>query len=314
MRLDPVIDELAAQQHALVAIWQLHALGLSEREVARLRGGGRWRPVSRRVLALAGGAATDDQADMAAVLDVSPGGILSHHAAARRWGAPGFESTPMHVTRPRGISRRTSSLATVHEVIDVLPQHVKTMRGVPLTSPARTVFDLAGVVHPGRAERLLDWMWNERLLDGRTLDRTVAELASRGRTGSSLMRELAADRGPGYVPPASGLERRFEQILREAGVPPMRRQVDSGDDEWAGRVDFRDRELPLVAEIHSEKHHTSLVDRAADEARIARLEAAGLTVLVVWDTQVWHERAVVVAAVRQARRRLVAGRPQPTHR
>jgi len=241
---------------------------------------------------------------MAAVLDASPGAALSHGAAARRWGAPGFEQARLEVTRHRGIARRASSLTRVHEVVDLLPAHIKLVRGVPVTSPARTAFDLAGSLHPARAERLLDWMWNEHLLDGRTFDRTVRELAGRGRTGSTLMRELAAARGPDYVPPASGLERRFMQILSRHGLPDMRRQVDSGGDEWAGRVDFRDRELPLVAEINSEKHHSSLVDRAADAARLARLESAGLTVLVFSDTQVWHEPDEVAARLREARLRL----------
>jgi very-short-patch-repair endonuclease len=308
MRLDSVIHELASQQHSLVAIWQLQALGLSGQELLRMRRGDRWRPLTRRVLALVGGVDTDDRLDMAAVLDASPGAVISHGAAARRWGAPGFDRSTLHVTRHRGVSRRRSPLATVHEVIDLLPTHVKVMRGVPLTSPARTAFDLAGSLHPGRAERLLDWLWNERLLDGRTLDRTITELAARGRRGSALMRELAAERGPDYVPPASGLEDRFLQLLRRAGMASMRRQVDCGDDEWAGRVDFRDHELPLVAEIHSEKHHTALVDRAADAARIARLEAGGLTVLVFWDTQVWHDPDAVTAALAEARRTLRAAR------
>jgi very-short-patch-repair endonuclease len=308
MRLDSVIDELASRQHSLVAVWQLRALGLTDQELHRVRGGDRWQPLTRRVLALVGGVDSEDRSDMAAVLDASPGALLSHGAAARKWGAPGFDHASRHVTRHRGISRRQSSLTRVHEVVDLLPSHVKLMRGIPLSSPARTVFDLAGSLHPGRAERLLDWMWNERLLDGRTLDRTVAELAARGRTGSALMRELAAERGPGYIPPASGLEGRFGQILGRAGIETMRRQVDCGDDEWAGRVDFRDQELPLVVEIHSEKHHTSLVDRAADAARMARLEGAGLTVLVLWDTQVWHEPAAVTSAVTEVRRALRAAR------
>lgn len=308
MRLDPVIDDLAAQQHSLVGTWQLRALGLSDREVFRVRHSDRWRPLTSRVLSLAGGVDTDDRCDMAAVLDASPGAVLSHGAAARRWGAPGFDNTSLEVTRHRGIARRASSLARVHEVVDLMPAHIKLVQSVPVTSPARTVFDLAGSLHPGRAERLLDWMWNERLLNGRTLDRTVAEMAARGRTGSALMRELAAARGPDYVPPASGLERRFMQILSQRGLPPMRRQVDSGGDEWAGRVDFRDRELPLVAEIHSERHHTSLVDRRADAARIARLEEAGLTVLVFWDTQVWHEPGTVATRLVEARRRPRADR------
>jgi very-short-patch-repair endonuclease len=312
MRLDGVIDELAAAQHSLVAVWQLQALGLDDTEVWRLRQGERWRPVTCRVLALVGGVDTDDRTDLAAVLDASPGAVLSHGAAARRWGAPGFGTDRLHLTRHRGVSRRISPLAKVHEVIDLLPEHVKEVRGVPLTSPARTVFDLAGSLHPARAERLLDWMWNERLLDGRTLDRTVSDLAARGRTGSALMRELATDRGPDYVPPASGLEARFVQILQRAGIASMRRQVDSGDGQWVGRVDFRDRELPLVAEINSEKHHTSLVDRAADAARTAALEAAGFTVLVFWDTQVWHDPDTVAAQVAAARRHLSSHDGSPT--
>lgn len=173
MRLDQVVDELAASQHSLVATWQLMALGLSKTERSRLVNGERWQPLTRRVLALAGGAPSPDREDMAAVLDASPGAVLSHEVAARRWGARGFDDVARHVTRHRGVARRSSSLARVHEVIDLLPIHIKVVRQVPITSPARTVFDLAGRLHPARVEALLDWMWNERLLDGPTLDRTV---------------------------------------------------------------------------------------------------------------------------------------------
>lgn len=308
MRLDSVIDELAASQHSLVATWQLMALGLSKTERARLVHGDRWQPVTTRVLALAGGSASADRDDMAAVLDASPGGVLSRAAAARRWGARGFDGARRDVTRHRGVTRRSSSLARVHEVIDLLPVHIKVVRRVPVTSPARTVFDLAGSLHPARVEALLDWMWNERLLDGRTLDRTIGELAARGRSGSRLMRELADARGPGYVPPASGLERRFAKILHDHRLPLMRRQVDIGGEEWGGRVDFRDDVLPLVVEVQSEKHHTSLVDAAADAARRNRLVAAGFTVVEVWDTKVWHDPRFVAGQVRAGRREARAGR------
>jgi very-short-patch-repair endonuclease len=168
------------------------------------------------------------------------------------------------------------------------------------------VFDLAATCHPARLERLLDWFWNERLLDGATLDRTVRELARRGRTGSTLMRELAATRGAGYVPPASTLERRFEQVLEQHLVPSMRRQVDSGGESWSGRVDFRHRSLPLVVEVHSEKHHTSLVDRADDARRRRALEDDGLEVVIVWDYEVWHEPGVVADRVRASERKVQA--------
>src|SRR3546814_8936301 len=87
-------------------------------------------------------------------------------------------------------------------------------------------------------------------------------MAQRGRPGIRTMRQVLATRGLDYVPPASNLEARFEQILLQAGDAPMRRQVDIGDgDRWIGRVDFRDAELPLIVEIQSERFHASLIDK-----------------------------------------------------
>ena len=308
MRLDDQIEALATRQHSLVAAWQLYGLGASRTEVDRIRQGRRWSTLTPRVLALRGSPATVERDLMAAVLDASPGAVVSQASSAALWGAPGCRPLPIHVLRHRGIARRTSPLCRVHEVVDLLPSHVRLIRGIPLTSPARTVFDLAYVFHPNRLERLLDWFWSERLLDGTTLDRTVAELAERGRSGSTLMRELAEVRGPTYVPPSSALERRFEQVLAERCLPPMRRQVNTGGEQWSGRVDYRDQHLPLVVEVQSERHHAALVDRAADTVRRTRLEDDGFEVIEVWDTEVWHDADVVADRVRAARRRLAAGR------
>jgi very-short-patch-repair endonuclease len=104
------------------------------------------------------------------------------------------------------------------------------------------------------------------------------------------------------VPPASGLEARVIEILARAGLPPMRRQVDTGDEvRWIGRVDLRDEHLPLVLEIQSERFHTSLLDRQLDRERIGRLRHGGLTVVEILDDEVWHNPDRVVAKVRAGR-------------
>lgn len=79
--------------------------------------------------------------------------------------------------------------------------------------------------------------------------------------------------------------------------------MDLGDDEWCGRVDFLHPTLPLVAEIQSERYHTSLVDRAADARRRERLEAAGLQVIEIWDVDVFHRPTSVRDAIAAAERR-----------
>jgi very-short-patch-repair endonuclease len=302
MRLDDQIEALATRQHSLVAVWQLDALGARGQEISRLRRAPWWAPVTPRVLGLRGVPDSADRSVMAAVLDASPGAVVCRAASAAMWGAPGTRRLPIELLRPRGVSRRPSALAVVHEVMAIHPSHVKQMRGIPLTSPARTVFDLAACVHPDRLERLVDWFWSERLLDGATLVSVASELCKRGRSGSRLMREVVAARGPGYVPPASNLERRFAQILRDHGLPEMRRQVDSGGASWSGRVDFRDFLLPLIVEVQSERYHTALVDQAEDLRRRQRLEADGFLVAEVWDTEVWHQPATVADRVLQARR------------
>jgi very-short-patch-repair endonuclease len=215
------------------------------------------------------------------------------------WGAPQFRLQPIDVLRHKGVARRDSEVARVHEVVDLAPNQVKVLDGIPVTSPARTVCDLAGS-HPHLVERVLDRFWSERLLDGRTFRRTVEELKDRGRQGSTLFRELDAARGPGYVPPASSLERRFIEVCQW----PMRRQVDSGGEEWCGRVDFRDERLPLVVEIQSERYHASLVDKATDTVRKAALQAAGFEVVEAWDTDVWHRPQLVNERIREVRLRL----------
>lgn len=238
---------------------------------------------------------------MAAVLDASPGAAVAGPSAAYLWGVPGWRSEPVHVVRPKGISRRPTRLAIVHEVVDLHPTQVKVLGGIPVVSPARLVCELCAT-HPHRAERVLDRLWSDRLLDGRTFRRTVEQLAGRGRSGSPLMRELDLARGPSYVPPASSLERRFMEIVFE----PFDRQVDSGGEEWSGRVDFRHRHLPLIVEVQSERYHASLVDCAADARRRAVLERAGFLVVEVWDVDVWHHAAEVRAAVSAEIRRLRA--------
>lgn len=120
------------------------------------------------------------------------------------------------------------------------------------------------------------------------------------------MREILDRRPPGWIPPASGLEGRFEQVLSDHGLPEMRRQVDSGGSTWDGRVDFKDRILPLIVEILSERYHASLLDREADQARLEGLTKDGFLVVPIWDTEVWNHPTVVVDRIRTARRQLLA--------
>lgn len=239
---------------------------------------------------------------MAAVLDANVGAASSHQTAAALWQLPGFALEPVEVVGRRGRARRSATDAViVHEPRMLLPHHVVEVDGVPVTTPTRTLFDLAGsaAVHPKRLERTLDTAWSRNLVSHGSLARMLGELARRGRRGITLMRELIADRPADHRPPESSTEARFQEFARRCGLRSFVRQRDMGDDEaWIGRVDFIDAERQLVVEVVDALFHGSLTDQRHDQERWQRLARSGLRVEVVDGFDLFHRPELVVARLR----------------
>jgi len=180
---------------------------------------------------------------------------------------------------------------------------ITTHLGISVVRPELCIYQLCGLVHPRQAERALDTGLSMGLVTVRSMRECHEELAEHGRNGTVVLRELLELRPVGFTPVASGLEARFEQVIG----PGWRRQVDSGGELWAGRVDFRHQVHPVIIEVQSERYHTSLSSRRDDEIRRKKLVAAGFIVAEVWDRHLWHApddaRAIVRAALLQAPRR-----------
>ena len=266
-----------------------------------------WVRISPRVVRRAGSPTTEAQTALAGVLDVGPSAYVSHSSAAALWGVQGFRVEPLQLMVVRGGNETATGLATTHRPRHLPDPFATVLDGVPVVRPSLMVLQLAHGTHPERLKAIVDRLWSRRLLSGPSLRRELQPVLGRGRAGTAAVRELL-DRFPeGYVPPASGLESRFAQIVADFDLGRFRRQVDLGDDEaWCGRVDFVGEDWPLVVEVQSELYHSSLTDREADAHRRRRLQAAGFTVVEVWDAEVWHRRSVVVARVREAIWRLRA--------
>lgn len=175
--------------------------------------------------------------------------------------------------------------------------HCTTVDGIPVTTPARTLFDLAGVLPPHRTERAVDNALAQSPALLRALHRMLPELAERGRAGIIVMREVLAERPVAYVAPASGLEARAIRLLDQAGIP-TRRQVDLGGDDWIGRVDLLVAGTNVVIEVDSARFHSSLSDRRRDADRDEALAAMGLVVVRLTEEEVWSAGATVVRRVR----------------
>ena len=284
-RTERVARELAATHHGAVARRELRAHGCSHDQVRHLFDSPRWRRWTDEVAVLVGAPHTDAQEIAAAVLDAGTGARLSHASAGNWWGLSGCPLRPVQVCRT-GSSRRGSTLCRIHEVRTLPEEWTTELRGIPVVRPELLALQLFATSTFGRAERLVERMWSDRLLSGPSLQRLLDSYGSRGRNGSAGLRAYLDARGDAYVPAATGVESRAVQILRGAGLD-FRRQVDSGGDRWSGRVDLRHEFLPAILEVQSQRHHRALTDVRDDAARRARLEADGFVVAELWDTTIW---------------------------
>lgn len=296
-------------QHGLIAGDQLASMGYSEKAVRHLVGRGDLQRLSCGVYRVAGSPDTVQQRRLAAVLDAGDGAALSHQSSSASWGI-GSRTAVMHVIRHRRGAAPPVSLGIVHEARELLDHHVFVRDGVPTTTPARTIVDLAARGHPLAMARMLDIAWSRRLVNIGELANVVTEVRGRGRRGVRLLDELIEERK--FLPrPGSALEVRFEEILRRAGLPRLRRQVHLSDEEgWIGCVDFVVADLPVVFFVDSATYHSSLTDGRHDDRQTGRLRAAGYQVERFPDTEILFDAAAVV---RRARSTLVpAGVSAPT--
>lgn len=295
----PLVLGLAARQHGSVAVAQLLALGVTVEQIRHMVATGQWIRVSVLVLRRAGTPRTRGQVLVEAAFNAGEHAAVSHLPAAAWWRV-NLKPGGIDIMRERGISTTLADGVRLHEPRCFPEHHRRVFRGVPVTVPSRIPFDVAATA-PSQAEKVLDRLWTKGLLGHQSVTAMLDELAERGRTGISLMRELLADRGPDYRPNDTNLEDRFQQLAREAGWTSLVRQYQLLGREWLGRVDFIDHRRKLVIEVNSALYHDALIDRRADADRRAAIEAAGYRVSTFTDTEVWFDPRGTIARLRALR-------------
>lgn len=313
MSPDEALDQIFECQYGVAGWHQARSTGLSADQIGRRVNRGRLLR-DGRTLRLPGYPRTNLQQVMAAVVSAGPGAVASHLTAAALWRLPGFPLGPLHVSVPYRTDRARPAHRSdfhAHWLRDLELPYCTEFRSIPVTGVPLTLLHLAGMsttwqgVHPLRVERALDTVIGRSPTVLPTLHRMLPELSKSGREGIVLMRELLSVRPIGCVPPDSGAERRFEQILADAGEPPFERQIDLGGSEWIGRIDYVDRVLRLLVEIDSQTFHSSPTDKANDARRDAALIAAGFAkVLRIPEEWLFPRPFDVLREVRQARREL----------
>ena len=317
MQWEARLRRLAATQEGVIGIHQMGVLGGHHHWWTNARRNGRWEELSAHVLKADGWPATAQQRAFAGVLDAGPTAFLHDESALAWYGVRNRNLVPVAVGRRRGTSNHRVDLASVHRLRDVRPGDIQVVRGLPVLSPLRAVWaEAARHAHQPlewsvpRVGLALDHLHRLRLVRWDELHHSLTALATRGRAGTTIMRELARERPPGSSPTESRLEDRFAAVLEQAAARPLKPQVVVGGERPIGRTDFRDEDLPMVAEVNSLTFHTTPSDRDADRRRYGQLVAAGFSVAVVWEDDLWSNSADVIRVVEAARG---AGRPAVFH-
>jgi predicted transcriptional regulator of viral defense system len=258
---------LATRQHGVVARRQLFGLGFGEEAIKLRLGAGRLATIHREVYAVGHTRISRRGHWWAAVLAYGDGALLSHRSAASLWGLAGARS-PVDVTAPagrQGISRRTG--AWIHRC-RLHPEDRTTRDGIPVTTVARTLFDLAEVVDYNRLRNA--WEEADRLNLLRL--RLVEDVCARGRGRRALRpirRLLAETAAPAKT--RSPLEDRFAAFCQTHRLPPPATNVLVLDRE----VDALWPQARLIVELDGWSYHRHRAAFERDRARDTRFLLAG---------------------------------------
>lgn len=171
---------------------------------------GHLHPVHRGVYAVGHVKVTQRGVWMAAVLAGGPGAVLSHRDAGALWGL-GPSWSPVHVTTPK--DRRRPGLKIHHAH---LAEDERTVRdGIPVTTVARTLLDLAAVLRPDQLERALREAEVQQYADATPVGALLER--HRGRPGTANLRAVLPRAGDGRT--QSDLEEMFLRFVDDHGLP-----------------------------------------------------------------------------------------------
>jgi very-short-patch-repair endonuclease len=275
---DTEVADLAGRQHGVVARPQLLSLGVGEHAIDRWLERGRLHRIHRGVYAVGHRVLTREARWMAAVLACGPGATLSHDTAATAWDLRRNDGL-IHVT-VRG-SRKAPKGVRLHRSPRLAPRDVAKLRGVPVTTPARTIVDLARTLTADELEPVVD------AADKRGLVDFAALKAANPASLKAVLRRYDP------APTRSELERCFLRLCKKHRIDRPETNVLIG----GYLVDFVWRDRRLIVEVDGYGYHRAPKRFERDRERDVELSTKGWRTLRFTWRQVKTRDGWVAAAI-----------------
>lgn len=298
-RGDHGIAELAERQHGVVSRRQLRALGLSEREITARTATGNLHSLFRGTFAVGHRVIGRQGRMLAAVLACGDGAVLSHGSAAELQGLWDKQPIPVDVIPPRRAGRKIPDIRW-HNVRRPSPAELEICEGIPCTTVARTLVDMAGRTSFASLSRLVERAAIQRRLEVREVDGVLARGRRRGAPNLRAILDLWRRDDARKPRLRSPLEALLLPALVAAGVPHpecnVKLRVDGGPPL---EVDLLWRAQRLAIEADGEETHGTRSAFQEDRRRDQRLVAAGFRVARVTWRQAEGEPAAVTARIKR---------------
>lgn len=231
---------------------------------------------------------------LAAVLWAGDGARVSHTTAARTYGAELPGNKP-HIWVPPDRAPK-SELVVVHR--GVVAKNDRWMReGVPLTSPARTLIDLASMLDCETLEAVAEDFFHRAVTTPMSVQRCLDASGGTGRAGSQSLRSILENRD--QAPLQKRLEVKLSRLLLGAGLRPVR-QFKVRVANRTSFLDFAFPALKVAVQGHGFVAHGGRMHHRDDARRLADLASVGWTIVpVTWEAAT-GEPDVVIDQVRSA--------------
>jgi hypothetical protein len=301
-RMDPdaILAAHAEAHHSVFKVVHAQMAGLSRRQIEQRVDKRRWVQLHQGVFRLSGVPISWEGTLLAACWAGGARAVASRRCAAALHGLPGGRRDLIEITCPRWRRARHDGL-TVYETKALDRIDVVLVAGIPVTSPARTLFDLGAVCRRGLVELALENALRRNLVQPAELVATVNRLSRSGRPGGPILRELLAARTPDRRPTESEMETLLLQSLRAHGLaePIPQYNVWNGP-LHVGRVDAAYPAAKIAIEYDSDEFHSGRAATAHDRARRHELIAASWLPIDVGPLDLRRGGKSACAAISQA--------------
>lgn len=301
---DARLAVLAGRQGGAFSFAQTLGLGFPRATIHRRLERGVWHKRFPGVYGFAGSPPTRLHELWCAVLAAGPEAAITHESSALVHGAERLPPLPVTLTVPHGGHARLPGVF-VHQIDDLCAVDRMLCNGLPVSKPARAIVELGATQPVAVIGRVAD----DLIRLGRTTHSEVCAAFNRvarpGKPGIERIARVLDERGDGYVPAASELERALLAALDAGGLPPPVRQIPlPGRDVGAirGLVDAGFPDAKLLLEADGRRWHDRVAAARADRARDAQAARHGWQTLRFVHEQIVGDPGEVCAIVDDTRR------------